>query len=222
MRATAVRTRNSDRLSTASLSRSQHQSGRRALFTGIALNIALRASILFFTLHSVLNADDERYVGKGLSLRNVIILLVWTMVFPALYAIWKKWKTYPVWWDCLYLSIFWLDMLGNWLNFYNVVDNWDLLPHFHGPGAMALIWRGLARRSVLASTGVANMIHAGLEVQEYLGDVLGGTQNVQGAGDTAHDLAAALAGSWAYVGAFTLAQHWRGRKLPPNVPWTQT
>jgi hypothetical protein len=187
------------------------------LLLGIALNLALRASILFFTLHSILNADDERYAGKGLSLRNVVILLVWSMVFPALYAVWKKWKTYPVWYDCLYLSIFWLDMLGNWLNFYNVLDNWDLLPHFHGPGAMALIWRGLARRSVLAATGVANMIHAGLEVQEYLGDVLGGTQNVQGAGDTAHDLAAALAGSWAYVGAFNLVHHWRGARLPPHI-----
>jgi hypothetical protein len=184
----------------------------------IALNVFLRFSILFFTIDSWLNANDDRYNGKGLQFRNLVILLVWTMVFPALYALWHKWKRYPVGWDNLYLSIFWLDMLGNWLDFYNVLGGWDTLPHFHGPGALALIWRGLGRRSALASTGVANMIHSGLEVQEYLGDLLAGTHNVTGAGDTAHDLAAGLIGSWVYVAGFALYHRWRKTELQPELP----
>jgi hypothetical protein len=105
------------------------------------INLFLRACLLFFTLDSLINAGDERYTGKGLSIRNVVIVLVWSMVFPALHFLWKKWKKYPTAYDSLYLSIFCLDMLGNWLNFYNVLNNWDFLPHFHGPGALALIWR---------------------------------------------------------------------------------
>ena len=191
---------------------------RSSRLRGWALNIFLRAGIVFFALDSVLNASDERYAGKGLSLRNVVIVLIWSMVFPALFLIWKKWKAYPVAWDNLYLSIFWLDMLGNWLDFYNVVEGWDTLPHFHGPGALTLIWRGLGRRSVLASTGVANMMHATLEVQEYLGELVGGTHNVQGAGDTVHDIAAGLIGSWVYVGGWQLFHRWRGTRFEPDVP----
>src|SRR4051794_26379568 len=141
----------------------------------ILLNLFFRACLLFFMLDSLINASDDRYAGKGLSIRNVVIVVVWSMVFPALFFISKKWRSYPWAYDNLYLSIFWLDMLGNALNFYNVLDDWDLLPHFHGPGALTLIFRGLGRRSYLASTGSATMIHVALEVQEYLGDVVMGT-----------------------------------------------
>jgi hypothetical protein len=185
---------------------------------GWLLNIFFRACIVFFALDSVINSSDERYAGKGLPIRNVVIVLVWTMVFPALFLIWKKWKAYPVAYDNLYLSVFWLDMAGNWLDLYNVMEGWDTLPHFHGPGALTLIWRGLGRRSLLASTGVANMIHVTLEVQEYLGDVVSGTHNVEGAGDTAHDLAAGLIGSWVYVGGWELFHRWRGTKRLPDLP----
>lgn len=97
-----------------------------------------------------------------------------------------------------------------------MLENWDLLPHFHGR-ALTLIWRGLGRRSVLASTGVANLLRAALEVQEYLGDVVSGTHNVQGPGDTAHDLAAGLLGSWTYVGAYELFHRWRGTKRELDI-----
>ena len=191
---------------------------RSSRVRGWALNVFFRACIVFFALDSVLNAGDERYAGKGLSLRNIIIVVVWSMVFPALFLIWKKWKSYPVAWDNLYLSIFWLDMLGNWLDLYHVLEGWDTFPHVHGPGALTLIWRGLGRRSVLASTGVANMLHATLEVQEYLGDMFSGTHNVQGAGDTVHDIACGLIGSWVYVGGWELFHRWRGIKRAPDIP----
>lgn len=184
----------------------------------LALNIFLRASLIFFTLDSIINAGDDRYAGKGLSIRNVIIVLVFSLVFPALYFVWHKWKSYPMGFDNLYLSIFWLDMFGNFIDFYNVVDFWDTLPHIHGPGALALVFRALGRRSVLESTGTSTMLHVGLEVQEYLGDVMFGSQNVQGAGDTAHDIACGLIGCWAYVGAYALYQRWHGRRAAGQEP----
>jgi hypothetical protein len=176
----------------------------------LLVNLFLRAGIVFFMLDSIVNASDERYAGKGLNLRNVVIVLVWSMVFPALYRVWHKWKEYPWDYDNLYLSLFWLDMFGNYLNFYNVLEGWDTLPHFHGPGALAIVFLGLGQRSNMAATGIATMIHVALEIQEYIGDQLGGTQNVQGAGDTAHDLAAGLIGAWVYVGAYALYERWRG------------
>jgi len=190
---------------------------RSSRLWGWALNVFFRACIVFFAVDSIINASDERYAGKGLPIRNVVIVLVWSMVFPALYRIWKKWDRYPVAWDNLYLSVFWLDMFGNHLDFYNVVPGWDTLPHFHGPGALTLIFRGLGRRSILASTGVANMVHVALEIQEFLGDMLGGTHNVEGEADTIHDLAAGLLGSWAYVGGWELFHRWRGIKRLPDL-----
>jgi hypothetical protein len=176
----------------------------------LAINLFLRAGIVFFMLDSIVNAGDDRYAGKGLNLRNVVIVLVWSMVFPALYRLWHKWKEYPWDYDNLYLSVFWLDMFGNYLNFYNNLGGWDTLPHFHGPGALAIVVRGLGQRSVMAATGIATMVHVALEIQEYVGDQLGGTQNVNGAGDTAHDLAAGLLGAWVYVGGYALYERMIG------------
>jgi hypothetical protein len=187
----------------------------------LALNILLRASILFFTLDSFINAGDDRYAGKGLSIRNLVIVVVFTMVFPALYFVWKKWKSYPTGFDNLYLSIFWLDMFGNFIDVYNTVNIWDTLPHVHGPGGLALIFRALAKRSVLEATGASNMLHAGLEVQEYIGDLMFGTQNVQGPGDTAHDIACGLIGSWAYVGGYAVYRRWRGARAGEKFDATE-
>lgn len=50
------------------------------------------------------------------------------------------------------------------------------------------------------------------------GRSVGGTQNVQGAGDTARDLVAALQGSWVYGGAFALFHRWRVSTLRPTCP----
>jgi hypothetical protein len=62
------------------------------------------------------------------------------------------------------------------------------------------------------------MFESILEVQEYLGDVLAGTHNVQDAGDTARDLAAGLIGSAVYLGLWALYHRWRGTKIPADVP----
>jgi len=53
----------------------------------ILLNLFFRACLLFFMLDSLINASDDRYAGKGLSIRNIVIVVVWSMVFPALFFI---------------------------------------------------------------------------------------------------------------------------------------
>ena len=102
-------------------------------------NVGLRTLILVFTVDALVNAGDPRFAGKALGPRNVGILLGLSMLFPILHFIYKRWKRYPVWYDNLYLSIFWLDMAGNSLNLYNSVEWWDHIPHFHGPGALAMV-----------------------------------------------------------------------------------
>src|SRR3954464_4889604 len=147
---------------------------------GALANIGLRVSILFFTIDAIVNAGDQRFSGKALGPRNVGILLGLSMLFPILHFIYKRWRRYPIWYDNLYLSIFWLDMSGNTLNLYNAVPWWDHIPHFHGPGALTMVLIGAFGLSALAAAGLATILHVILEVQEYYGDVVLHTHNVNG------------------------------------------
>jgi hypothetical protein len=166
---------------------------------GVLANIALRLMILVFTVDALVNAGDPRFAGKALGPRNVGILLGLSMLFPILHFIYKRWKRYPVWYDNLYLSIFWLDMAGNTLNLYNSVEWWDHIPHFHGPGALAMVLVGAFAMAPLAAAGFATMLHLLLEINEYYGDVLLGTHNVRGIADSMNDLAYGLLGVLVYT-----------------------
>jgi hypothetical protein len=166
---------------------------------GVLANIALRLMILIFTVDALVNAGDPRFAGKALGPRNVGILLGLSMLFPILHFIYKRWKRYPVWYDNLYLSIFWLDMAGNTLNLYNSVEWWDHIPHFHGPGALAMVLVGAFAMAPLAAAGFATMLHLLLEINEYYGDVLLGTHNVRGIADSMNDLAYGLLGVVVYT-----------------------
>jgi hypothetical protein len=166
---------------------------------GALANLGLRLAILFFTVDAIVNAGDPRFAGKALGPRNVGILLGLSMLFPILHFIYKRWKKYPVWYDNLYLSIFWLDMAGNSLNLYNAVEWWDHIPHFHGPGALSMVLVGAFGFAPLAAAGFATMLHLLLEVNEYYGDVLLGTHNVRGIMDSMNDLSFGLAGVLVYT-----------------------
>jgi hypothetical protein len=166
---------------------------------GVLANLGLRLAILFFTIDAIVNAGDPRFAGKALGPRNVGILLGLSMLFPILHLVYKRWKRYPVWYDNLYLSIFWLDMAGNSLNLYNSVEWWDHIPHFHGPGALTMVLVGAFAMAPLAAAGFATMLHLLLEINEYYGDVLLGTHNVRGIADSINDLAFGLAGVLVYA-----------------------
>lgn len=183
---------------------------------GMLANIGLRLAIAAFTVDALINAADERFAGKSLGPRNVGILLGLSMLFPILHFIYKRWKRYPVWYDDLYLSIFWLDMAGNSLDLYNSVEWWDHIPHFHGPGALAMMLMGVFGLSGIAAAGLATILHVVLEIWEYYGDVLFGTHNVRGIADSINDLAYGIGGMVVYT---LIASRWmylRQRRTRPK------
>lgn len=185
---------------------------RWSWWAGLALNALVRASIVVFLVDALRHPDDLRYAGKAIPGRNLLVVGSLSMLFPAFYA-WRRWPRYPVWYDTLYLSIFWVDMAGNAYNLYNRCTHFDLLPHAHGTGALAAVLRGAFGRSALSALGMSNAIHALLEAQEYVTDVVAGTHNVRGAWDTAGDMVAGLLGTALYVTACEARRprHLRGR-----------
>ncbi len=187
---------------------------------GFAINAVLRASIAAMLADVLRHPNDPRYAGKAIPLRNLLIVGGLSLVFPALFLGGRRWKRYPVWQDDLYLSIFWLDMAGNWLDLYDTYLNFDLIPHFHGSGALAAVLHHAFGLRGWRAIGVANAVHTALEAQEYVTDVFFGTHNVRGAWDSLGDLSAGLLGTIVYVGpailsdedASTTGRHRRGRK----------
>jgi hypothetical protein len=181
--------------------------GSAANAIGIAANLALRLSILYFMVEVLRNPNDPRFAGKAIPIRNAIIVTTFTSLFPGLRWVARRWRRYPVWLDNIYLSIFWLDMAGNSFNLYDRYYHFDLFPHFHGTGALAIVLRGLGM-SPLGALGVSNTIHVGLEAQEYYTDVLFGTHNVRGVSDTVNDLTVGVAGTMTYS---LIAAIWKTR-----------
>jgi hypothetical protein len=179
---------------------------------GYALNGLLRASIGAFLLDALRHPHDPRYEGKAIPLRNLLIVGSLSLAFPLLALAQRRrparhkrrsrglrWRRYPVWSDNLYLSIFWLDMAGNYFDLYDSYKHFDLIPHCHGSGALAAVLFNAFDLPPLAAFGVANGIHGLLEAQEIFTDVFFGTRNVRGAWDSIGDLGAGLIGTSTYI-----------------------
>lgn len=173
---------------------------------GFALNALLRASIAAFLADTLRHPHDKRYEGKAIPIRNLLIVGSLSFTFPLLH-LWqlrrprqnRRWRRYPVVSDNLFLSIFWLDMAGNYFDLYDRYLHFDLIPHCHGSGALAAVLLNAFEMPPLTAYGVANGIHGLLEAQEYLTDVFFGTHNVRGAWDSLGDLGAGLVGTSAYI-----------------------
>ena len=174
---------------------------------GSVVNALLRASIAAFLADTLRRPHDPRYEGKAIPVRNLLIVGSLGLTFP-LFHLWRRRRdrqnkrpprSYPVWTDNLYLSIFWLDMAGNFFDLYDRYPNFDLIPHCHGSGALAAALLNGFDMPLAPAIGVANGIHGLLEAQEYLTDVFFGTHNVRGAWDSAGDLAAGVIGTITYA-----------------------
>jgi hypothetical protein len=168
---------------------------------GALVNILLRLGILAMSVDAIVNGSDQRYAGKSLGARDVLISFGLAMLFPFVWKLRyqkKEWSAYPWWYDDLYLSIFFVDMLGNSLNLYNTWLEWDHIPHSHGPGALAIVIAGAFGFPILTGVGLATLLHVILEIQEFYGDVLLGTHNVRDLQDQMNDLLSGVIGVIAY------------------------
>jgi hypothetical protein len=170
---------------------------RRA--AGLGVNVAQRLVIGGVVAHALLHPDDPRYAGKGIGTRGLALVAA-TILVPLLQLSSRRGERYPIGTDNLYLSILALDLAGNYFNLYNRYAHFDLIPHFHGTGAATIVLARLLQRPLLAGLGVAQVLHVGLEAQEYYSDVLFDLHNVGGTWDTVNDLLAGAAGSLAYAG----------------------
>lgn len=168
---------------------------------GWALNLVLRGTILAFLIETMRTPDDPRFDKKAIPLRNLIVVTALSAVFPARQALLRSRPRprFPVWADNLYLSIFWLDMAGNHWDLYERYRYFDMLAHFHGGGALAVVLSRFVAISRLSGFGLSNVIHTLLEAQEYYTDRWFGTHNVHGVADHVNDLLSGVAGSVVYT-----------------------
>jgi hypothetical protein len=177
---------------------------------GVALNLALRGAMLAMLAEALRRPRDPRFAGKGIGTRGLVIvpasLLVWAVrrVRPG-----SRQLPYPVWTDNLYLSLFVLDQAGNHFGWYDRYRHFDTLPHAHGTGAATVVLAELLELPAMSAIGLTQLLHIGLEAQEYYSDVLFGLHNVRGTWDTVSDLLAGAIGSAAY-GALHAAARQRG------------
>jgi len=183
---------------------------------GVFVDLLLRLLIVAFTVDSLVNAGDDRFAGKALGPRNLIILFGFAMLFPVLHHVLKQWKTYPWWFDSLFLSIFFVDMAGNSANLYNTLLWFDLVSHSYGPGALAVVIIGAFGLGPLAAAGFATMLHTQLEIQEIYGDQFLGTKNVRDIMDTANDLLAGLVGATVFVLVYKGTEWYQGKRAQPR------
>lgn len=165
----------------------------------IGLNLAVRASMVLFTADALLApVDDPRFEDKGIGVRSLLIVFAYSLVIPAIHLLRRPWPGYPWWADVLYLSVPWLDMLGNAMDWYDAIFWFDLIPHTHGPGAITVVLMETARMSFPGAVAIVQIGHILLEGQEFYGDLILGTRNVRGVFDIANDLLVGVVGSLWY------------------------
>ena len=175
---------------------------------GITLNVTLRLWILYLMAESIIMTSDPRFAGKAIPVRNLLLVLISCLLFPFFYFLKKRWKKYPVWFDNFYLSVFWLDMIGNSLNLYDTYFYFDLLPHFYGAGVFAAVLVGAFSMPLLSEIGLVNIGHVALEIQEFYSDYLFNLRNVRGAFDAINDLLVGILGAFLFTAVYlTLAKH---------------
>jgi hypothetical protein len=168
----------------------------------VGVNLGLRLVIVGVVADARLNPTAGRYAGKGIGTRGVVLVAA-SLAMPALYLLGLR-RPYPVWTDNLHLSIYALDMAGNYFDLYDSYTHFDLLPHAHGTGAATVVLSEVLPVGAFGAVGLAQAAHLLLEVQEYYSDVLFGLRNVRGRWDTVGDLLAGVAGSVVYGAAYAL------------------
>jgi hypothetical protein len=179
---------------------------------GVLANLAVRALLLFFGAEAIQatisDPNDRRFAGKGIALRNALLVGAFSMLLPVLHHLGPRRRSFPWAADALMISVPVADMAGNSLDLYNTRGWYDFLTHFYGTaavaGLMALAANGRGMRPApsrwFVAAGGTTFFHVLLEIQEYWTDILFGTRNVEGLEDTEGDLLAGVCGVLAGVG----------------------
>ena len=172
----------------------------------VIVNVALRASMLAM-LARVLSAgpDDHRFVGKGIGVRFSVVALPATMLVPAMWIGARargRDVPYPAAIDALYVSLFALDLAGNVFDSYDSYTHFDLIPHAHGGGAIAVLFAWLFGMPVPDAVRWSIAGHVLLEAQEIASDKIFGLRNVRGWWDVAGDIGAGVVGAVVYAAAY--------------------
>jgi hypothetical protein len=167
-------------------------------FLGWVVNLSLRVVIGLVLVDARRHPDDPRYAGKAIGTRGLVAVPA-SLLVPAVWSLREQRTPYPVWTDALNVSIYALDMAGNYFDLYDRFTYFDVIPHAHGTGAATWVIADLFELPALSAIGVAQLTHVGLEAQEYYSDVLFDLHNVRGTWDTVNDLVAGAAGSVAYA-----------------------
>ncbi len=135
---------------------------------GALVNVALRLAIVVMSADAIVNSADQRFAGKALAPRDVIISLGFPMLFPVFWRLryrGRQWREYPWWLDCLYLSLFAFDMAGNSLGLYNTYPGaFNDVTHSYGNGALTIVLAGAFGFTALEAMGLATMLHVVLQV----------------------------------------------------------
>lgn len=180
---------------------------RRGRVLSVAANLIARGTLAYLAIDALrvttTDPSDARYAGKGIAVRNATVLGSFSVLVPALYAASRRERGYPWTGDTLLLTVPLLDMVGNWLDFYNRYGYFDTVAHFYGPavisGLLSLALAGRDREPRVmqwaTAAGVTTTFHLLLEVQEYWTDVWFGTHNVEGIEDVEGDLGAGVLGT---------------------------
>src|SRR5262245_6217837 len=166
--------------------------------------------------------DDPRFVGKGIGVRFAAVALPATMLVPAAWLAARahgRDVPYPASVDALYVSLFALDLAGNVFDWYDGYKHFDLIPHAHGGGAIAVLFAWLFQMPVSNAVRWSIAGHVLLEAQEIASDKVFGLRNVRGWWDVAGDLSAGVVGAVAYGAAY---QRWvRDAGKEPPTPLGQ-
>jgi hypothetical protein len=184
---------------------------------GLVANLGVRALLGYFGTEAlkvtISDPSDRRFAGKGIAVRNALLLGSFSLLLPGLHSISARQERFPWTSDAVLLTVPVLDMAGNSLDLYNQYGWFDSVAHFYGNAAVgALITLAMAGRDRepplarwLIAAGGTTFLHVALEMQEYWTDVWFGTHNVEGLEDTEGDLAYGWLGTITGVALMELA-----------------
>ena len=183
---------------------------------GKFLDFLLRIAIVAMSIDAIVNASDQRFAGKALAPRDVLISLGFAMLFPLFWRLRyrkRQWRDYPWWFDCLYLSLFAFDMAGNSLGLYNTyTGTFNDVTHTYGNGALMIVLAGAFGFTTLEAMGLTTILHLILQVEEYYGDVFLHTHNIVGMEGEYQQFVGGLIAVTVCGLAWYLSRDWRDKR----------